>query len=191
MVFGSSDEAIEKLDESKIHELFTANESKLSSFGVTEQDVLHRLQQGKKVVLNENCTIDPFDSTLFAGQEPAKRFAILGDTSDARAMLPLLRQTDLLVHESTVIPLQKELRRKASRRLETRRPLDGGIREDGSRERALHGENGGAVREGVRSQAAGADAHLQPLSGELEALRQSGDARAARAGSGKRCCLPE
>ena len=104
-------ETIEKLDEAKIHELFKANESKLTSFGVTERDVLHRLQQGKKVVLSENCSIDPFDSTLFSGQENAKRFAILGDTNDARSMLPLLKQTDLLVHECTVIPLQKELRR--------------------------------------------------------------------------------
>ena len=72
--------------------------------------MIHRLQQGKKVVLSETCTIDPFDSTLFAEQRNIKRFAILGDTSDARSMLPLLKQTDLLVHESTVIPLQKELR---------------------------------------------------------------------------------
>lgn len=91
--------------------MYQENASKLlTTCGVTEQDVIQRLQQGKKVVLGENCTIDPFDSTLFAEQKNTKRFAILGDTSDARSMLPLLKQTDLLVHESTVIPLQKELR---------------------------------------------------------------------------------
>lgn len=110
VAFRINDEVLEKLDEAKIHELYKENESKLATFGVTEQDVIARLQQGKKVVLSETCTIDPFDSTLFAEQKNTKRFAILGDTSDARSMLPLLKQTDLLVHESTVIPLQKELR---------------------------------------------------------------------------------
>ena len=111
VAFWIEDETLEKLDEAKIHELYQENASKLlTTCGVTEQDVIQRLQQGKKVVLGENCTIDPFDSTLFAEQKNTKRFAILGDTSDARSMLPLLKQTDLLVHESTVIPLQKELR---------------------------------------------------------------------------------
>lgn len=77
--------------------------------GITETDVLKRLYRNEVVVLPDGTHINPLDpSFCCASADVPKRVAILGDTNDARSMKTLLKDCDVLVHESTIAPLSSE-----------------------------------------------------------------------------------
>lgn len=99
-----------QIDEAKVHQMCEQNREVLTTFGISERDVMQRLSEGKRVVLSPTSFIDPNDETLFKKSNRPKRFGIVCDTNNARSMLPLLSKTDLLIHEATIAPLQQELR---------------------------------------------------------------------------------
>ena len=94
------------------------NREVLTTFGISERDVMQRLSEGKRVVLSPTSFIDPNDETLFKKSNRPKRFGIVCDTNNARSMLPLLSKTDLLIHEATIAPLQQELQNKTMEMVE-------------------------------------------------------------------------
>ena len=74
----------------------------LTALGVPPGPVYKELQQGHAIVGPDGRTIRPEDVS-FPGVLPL-RIVVLGDNSDASAMLPLAVGADLIVHEATLKP---------------------------------------------------------------------------------------
>lgn len=88
-------------------------QEELQRYDITEGDVLQRLHHKQKVTLPSGTCLDPLDSSLsMVDQVERKEVAILGDTDNGCDLIPLIAGCDVLVHEATIIPTQREMRKK-------------------------------------------------------------------------------
>lgn len=88
-------------------------QEELQHYDITEGDVLQRLHHKQKVTLPSGTCLDPLDSSLsMVDQVERKEVAILGDTDNGCDLIPLIAGCDVLVHEATIIPTQREMRKK-------------------------------------------------------------------------------
>ena len=98
------------IDDDEVKKRLLPLQTELQSYGITETDVLKRLHHRQKTTLPNGEVLDPSDPALSkVSQLTRKRIGILGDTDNACNVTPLIAGCDVLVHESTLIPLQKEM----------------------------------------------------------------------------------
>ena len=98
------------IDDEEVKKRLLPLQTELQAFGITETDVLKRLHHRQRIQLPNGVVLDPSDPALSkVSQLSRKRIGILGDTDNACNVTPLMAGCDVLVHESTLIPLQKEM----------------------------------------------------------------------------------
>lgn len=98
------------IDDEEVQKRLLPLQDELNSYNITKTDVLKRLHHRQIVKLPSGLVLDPSDPALSkVNQLSRKRVGILGDTDNPCNMTPLLAGCDVLVHESTLIPLQKEM----------------------------------------------------------------------------------
>ncbi len=71
---------------------------------------LHNLKLGKDLILEDGTTLKNKMVTL--DPDPAKRYAFCSDTAYNESIVPLIKEVDMLYHESTFLDVHQNLAKK-------------------------------------------------------------------------------
>ncbi|KAK8799473.1 hypothetical protein WA158_006022 [Blastocystis sp. Blastoise] len=98
-----------------VQPILERNKNALLERGINCPEMLLKpLKMGKTIKLPDGSVLSPRDTSLLSPSIKGRTYTILGDTNNAKSLLPLCTGTDILIHESTIGPTVSDIFRSLS-----------------------------------------------------------------------------